>query len=190
MAELDEDHDGKLSYNEFLPFTVELLQALFAKQEMDHEREETEAEAREEVEEFLLHGMPRSELENMMMDIFQRADIDGSGSLDRNEFRECLKAAELGLTRKEVNAILSEVDENQDGNVSYTEFMPLCFNILVERFKVNTTSPSPSPSFPRGSNTHAIAYCGAHPSDNPTLPPYPFPPLPAPLSVYSSAVTG
>jgi hypothetical protein len=46
------------------------------------------------------------------------------------------RAAELGLTRKEVNAILSEVDENNDGEVSYEEFIPICFNILVERFKV------------------------------------------------------
>lgn len=42
----------------------------------------------------------------------------------------------MGLTRKEVNAILSEVDENHDGEVSYEEFIPICFNILVERFKV------------------------------------------------------
>jgi len=135
MAELDEDHDGKLSYNEFLPFTVELLQALHAKQEVNAAKEEDEAAARQEVEDFLLHGMPRAELESMMMEIFRRADVDGSGSLNRTEFRDCLKAAELGLTRKEVNAILSEVDENNDGQVSYAEFMPLCFNILVERFK-------------------------------------------------------
>ena len=25
--------------------------------------------------------------------------------------------------------------EDGDGNISYAEFMPLCFNILVERFK-------------------------------------------------------
>uniref|UniRef100_A0A061RQU4 Radial spoke protein 7 n=1 Tax=Tetraselmis sp. GSL018 TaxID=582737 RepID=A0A061RQU4_9CHLO len=71
----------------------------------------------------------------MMMNIFQRADADGSGKLNRTEFRDCLKAAELGLTRKEINAILTEVDEDHDGQVSYSEFMPLCFNILVERFK-------------------------------------------------------
>jgi len=27
------------------------------------------------------------------------------------------------------------VDQDGDGNISYAEFMPLCFNILVERFK-------------------------------------------------------
>lgn len=135
MSELDEDNDGKLSYTEFLPFTVELLQTMHAKQEMEMAREREEEAARGEVEDFLLHGMPRAELENMMREIFQRSDVDQSGSLSRKEFRECLKAAELGLTRKEVNAILSEVDENNDGEVSYEEFIPICFNILVERFK-------------------------------------------------------
>uniref|UniRef100_A0A061SBG2 Radial spoke protein 7 n=1 Tax=Tetraselmis sp. GSL018 TaxID=582737 RepID=A0A061SBG2_9CHLO len=135
MSELDEDHDGRLSYNEFLPFMVELLQTVFAKHEVEATRLEEEEEARQEVEEFLLHGMPRQQLEAMMMNIFQRADADGSGKLNRTEFRDCLKAAELGLTRKEINAILTEVDEDHDGQVSYSEFMPLCFNILVERFK-------------------------------------------------------
>jgi len=135
MSELDEDQDGKLSYTEFLPFTVELLQTLHAKHEVDAAKAREAESARHEVEDFLLHGMPRAELESMMLGIFQRSDVDGSGALSRREFRECLKAAELGLTRKEVNAILSEVDENHDGEVSYEEFIPICFNILVERFK-------------------------------------------------------
>ena len=53
----------------------------------------------------------------------------------RKEFSRCLKSAELGLTRKEINLLLCEVDENGDGLISYEEFVPLCFNILVERFK-------------------------------------------------------
>jgi len=39
------------------------------------------------------------------------ADGDGSGILDRKEFAKCLKASELGLSRKEVNLLMSEVDQ-------------------------------------------------------------------------------
>jgi hypothetical protein len=46
MSELDEDNDGKLSYTEFLPFTVELLQTMHAKQEMEMAREQEEEAAR------------------------------------------------------------------------------------------------------------------------------------------------
>jgi hypothetical protein len=35
--------------------------------------------------------------------------VDGSGQLSRKEFKEALKAAELGLTRKDINLILSQV---------------------------------------------------------------------------------
>lgn len=38
-----------------------------------------------------------------------QADVDGSGQLSRKEFKEALKAAELGLTRKDINLIMSQV---------------------------------------------------------------------------------
>mmetsp|Transcript_26603 Transcript_26603/g.66643 ORF Transcript_26603/g.66643 Transcript_26603/m.66643 type:complete len:341 (-) Transcript_26603:88-1110(-) len=99
------------------------------------EAEAAAADARAAVEMHLLHGVPREELETMMAGVFQAADADGSGTLDRKEFSSCLRASELGLSRKEINVLLSEVDIDGDGNISYEEFMPLCFNILVERFK-------------------------------------------------------
>lgn len=91
--------------------------------------------ARESVTMHLLHGISRDELEEMMRAAFAAADADGSGSLDRKEFARCLKHAQLSLTRKEINLLLLEVDTNVDGLISYDEFTPLCFNILVERFK-------------------------------------------------------
>ena len=66
---------------------------------------------------------------------FNRADKDGSGKLDRKEFRNCLKNSELGLTRREINTLMAYADEDGDGLISYEEFVPICFNILVERFK-------------------------------------------------------
>jgi Ca2+-binding EF-hand superfamily protein len=37
-----------------------------------------------------------------------QADVDKSGQLSRKEFKDALKAAELGLTRKDINLILSQ----------------------------------------------------------------------------------
>ena len=39
---------------------------------------------RENVERFMLYGLPKNELEDMMLHIFESADVDQSGSLDRN----------------------------------------------------------------------------------------------------------
>lgn len=135
MSEADENDDGVLEYREFVPVMVEIVHGIKAKEAAAREAEMEADEAREAVEMHLLHGMPREELEQMMAGVFQAADADGSGILDRKEFAKCLKSAELGLSRKEINVLLSEVDLDGDGNISYAEFMPLCFNILVERFK-------------------------------------------------------
>lgn len=135
MQEADENDDGVLEYREFVPVMVEIIHGLKAKAEAQAQAEDEEDEAREAVEMHLLHGMPREDLEAIMRAVFESADVDGSGALDRKEFSRCLKSAELGLTRKEINLLLCEVDENGDGLISYEEFVPLCFNILVERFK-------------------------------------------------------
>lgn len=142
MSEADENDDGVLEYREFVPVMVEIVHGLKAKEAASREAAREEDEAREAVEMHLLHGMPREELEAMMAGVFNAADADGSGVLDRKEFAKCLKASELGLTRKEINVLLSEVDADGDGNISYAEFMPLCFNILVDRFKDDVLAES------------------------------------------------
>jgi hypothetical protein len=58
-----------------------------------------------------------------------QADTDSSGQLSRKEFKEALKAAELGLTRKDINLILSQIDVDRNGLVSYEEFIPVCFQV-------------------------------------------------------------
>jgi Ca2+-binding EF-hand superfamily protein len=55
------------------------------------------------------------------------------GNPDHREFTKALKSAEVGLTKKEINLLLSEVDFNDDGVIEYAEFVPICFELLVER---------------------------------------------------------
>jgi len=135
MAEADEDGNGLIEYREFLPTMVGVIHAMNAKQIAAEQRESEDAETREKVENHLLHGIPKEELEAVMKAVFEEADTDGSGELSLAEFRQCLQSSELGLTRKEINLLLSECDSDGNGNISYSEFVPLCFNILVERFK-------------------------------------------------------
>ncbi|PNW81221.1 hypothetical protein CHLRE_07g347050v5 [Chlamydomonas reinhardtii] len=135
LAEADENDDDVIQYKEFLPIMVDILQSIKAKEQAKAMMHGVETMVRTEVETMLLHGLPQEELQALMLKVFKKADADGSGQLNRHEFKEALKAAELGLTRKDINLILSHIDVDRDGLVSYEEFIPVCFQVLVERFK-------------------------------------------------------
>jgi len=143
LAEADVNNDGEIDYAEFVPLAVELVQGACARAEQADASEEAEAAARVDAETFMLHGMDRAELEKMMMTIFQKADTDGSGSLGLAEFHNCIKEADLGFTRKEVNTLMHSVDLSNDGEVSYAEFVPLCFSLLVEIMKTELMQAQP-----------------------------------------------
>ena len=78
--------------------------------------------------------MPRKQVMELLQEIFERSDLDGNGTLSRSEFKSCMKDADLGFSRREVNVLMSRVDVTGDGLVSYAEFVPLCFELLVQMF--------------------------------------------------------
>lgn len=119
MAEADEDDDGMVGYTEFIPIAIDLIQSLYAKADVAKAEEQAKMSAREEAQHHMLHGMPRETLESIMRDIFAKADLDGSGVLSRKEFHTCIKEADLGLTRREINVIMAEVDADDDGTTRH-----------------------------------------------------------------------
>eukprot|EP00798_Chlamydomonas_sp_ICE-L_P028263 gene28263-31368_t len=135
LSEADGNADNVIEYKEFLPVMIEILQFIKVKEQTSSAMAKVESIVRHEVEDMLLHGLSREELQSLMQRIFKKADKDGSGALSFPEFKDCLKAAELGLTRKDINLIMSQVDVSKDNVISYEEFLPVCFEILVERFK-------------------------------------------------------
>jgi len=52
--------------------------------------------------------------------------------LSREQFKQALQNAELGLTRHEINGIMAEVDVNNDGVIDVSEFDSVFFEMLVE----------------------------------------------------------
>ncbi|GAX81847.1 hypothetical protein CEUSTIGMA_g9275.t1 [Chlamydomonas eustigma] len=135
LAEADENEDNVIEYKEFLPVMIDILQGLKATGQAQDMMGRADELVRGAVEDMLVHGMSKQELEALMRKVFIKADADQSGSLDRKEFRDALKAAKLGLTRRDINLIMSSADTDQDGLISYEEFIPVCFQVLVERFK-------------------------------------------------------
>merc|ERR1711988_787684 len=80
----------------------------------------------------LVHGMDKDQYKQLLVQYFRAHDTDNSGFLSRKEFKECMKNADLGLTRQEINALMSEIDVDGDGNISLEEFDNIFFEMLVE----------------------------------------------------------
>ena len=82
-------------------------------------------------EEFLLlmksrigHRDPEQELR----DAFAVFDSDGSGAIDRKELKRLMKKLGQALSEAEIDAMMNEVDENGDGEISFEEFKALMQN--------------------------------------------------------------
>jgi Ca2+-binding EF-hand superfamily protein len=131
MAEADENDDGVIEYEEFALVAAQVLEAIYAKMNYEYDQAMRKEEA-EDAAADLLRGLTENDLLDILKGVFQNADADGNGSLDRKEFANCLKDANLGFTKKEINVLMSEVDVDGDGIVTYEEFAPLAFQILVE----------------------------------------------------------
>merc|ERR1719327_907016 len=74
--------------------------------------------------------MSKEELTGCIDTMFQEIDTDNTGVLSRAHFVQALQAMELGLTRRELNAVMFQVDVDQDGFVSYREFTRFAFELL------------------------------------------------------------
>jgi len=134
MIECDENDDGCIEYNEFVPFMVQVLQAFKAKDQLGEQMQKEEEEATEMAEAILIKGMYQEEFLEQLGKSFLAADKDKNGVLDRKEFKTCLKFAVVGLTKREVNLLLSEADADMDGKISWQEFATKCYEIMVWHF--------------------------------------------------------
>jgi len=135
MAEADVNADGQIDYAEFVPLAVELVQGMYAKIDMRSTQDAQEERARIAASDYMLHGMSKDSLNAVILDVFKKSDKDNSGTLTIAEFHNCIREADLGLTRKEVNVLMHSVDVDMSGTITYEEFAPLCFDILVEILK-------------------------------------------------------
>lgn len=135
LAEVDSNEDGQIDYFEFVPLAVDLITSLQTKMEVKASADDQEERARLAANEYMLHGMSKDALNAVILDVFKKADKDNSGSLTIAEFHSCIREADLGLTRKEVNVLMHSVDVDVSGTITYDEFAPLCFDILVEILK-------------------------------------------------------
>jgi Ca2+-binding EF-hand superfamily protein len=127
MASADVNHDGVIQYEEFIPVAMSILGA--QQDSVDDFMGEQDEQA---VRQLLLEHGTRPQTERMMKKMFLFADNDCSGELDYQEFKNCINQMGLPLTAVQVTELMKLVDVNQDGMVSYEEFVPVAFELLVK----------------------------------------------------------
>ena len=54
--------------------------------------------------------------------IFNDMDEDGNGFVSQTEFRNAIRKLGLGLSSREIDQLLTKIDTNADGKISYPEF--------------------------------------------------------------------
>jgi hypothetical protein len=68
---------------EFVPAILDIIAVDESAEQASNKAKELVAAMRDNMQEFLLYGIPKQELEEAMMSMFKRADVDGSGQLDK-----------------------------------------------------------------------------------------------------------
>jgi Ca2+-binding EF-hand superfamily protein len=130
--QMDSDGSGSIDYKEFVQGAAQLLLLYAAQNQAALQTADEDVYAAAEAAEYVAHGMTAQEVEEIVQASWNAADADGSGFLDQKELKHFLKDLPIGLTKKEMNMIMMEVDANDDGLVSYESFMPLMHSCLFE----------------------------------------------------------
>jgi len=92
MAEMDQDKDGRITYEEFEAFAVRKG----------------------------LVPVTEDNVKDDMRDSFQVFDTDGDGKIDVSEFKAVM--SNIGMEEYEIQKMISEADTNKDGVIDYEEF--------------------------------------------------------------------
>jgi calcium-dependent protein kinase len=130
---LDENGDGRLSREELIKGMSEILPPTQAKAEVDKMMAEIDVDNNGfvEYEEFLKCSINKDMLlseENLKM-AFNLFDKDRSGKISANEIKQVLghAASNKGIPDVFWKQVLGEIDDNNDGEVSYSEFKKMMF---------------------------------------------------------------
>lgn len=72
---------------------------------------------------FVLNSSQKAEIDlDFFLSIFEKADADKSGEISGKELCKTLSDSGMTVTREGVNALLFQMDEDRDGNISREEF--------------------------------------------------------------------
>jgi len=79
----------------------------------------------------------RKDLSEEQIEVFKQAfdlfDADGSGVIDANELKEAMRALGFEVTKKQVDEMIEEVDQDGSGTIDLDEFIYMMKKKLVRK---------------------------------------------------------
>lgn len=64
-------------------------------------------------------------LTKALYEVFHKADVDQSGALSYSEFKDAFKNLSYGLNDNDIYTLISLADEDDDGQITWEEFVPI-----------------------------------------------------------------
>ena len=130
FAQMDKNNDGMLSKQEIKEGYEENFGVVIDDEEIDKmfAQIDTDGNGTIDYSEFLMATMNQKQLlsTERLKSAFKMFDKDGSGTISKEEIKEALGNIEDEMLEK----ILSEVDENSDGEISFEEFEKMMKNLV------------------------------------------------------------
>ena len=133
FAQMDKNNDGMLSKEEIKDGYEEHFGMAIDDEEIDKmfAAIDTDGNGTIDYSEFLMATMNEQQLlsKERLKGAFKMFDKDGSGTISKDEIREVLG----NIEEDTANLILSEVDENDDGEISFEEFEKMMKNLVSNK---------------------------------------------------------
>jgi calcium-dependent protein kinase len=135
FSALDKNSDGKLSREELVEGYKQIMGDLAAEEEVDRIMKIADADGSGEIDysEFVVATINKRKLlsDEKLVAAFALFDKDGSGSISANEIRDVLGVGK-NIDEKVWNEIITEVDGNGDGEISFEEFKTMMQKLLID----------------------------------------------------------
>jgi len=129
LAESDYDSDGKVSYDEFVPIAVEIIQTMLLKERVQEYNMDMNDELRFAAEQII--GMSASEVEALVHSAAAKPEV--GETLTRAQVKALLKSPVLGISRQQVSAAVSKLAfDGKAGTISVAALGGALHEVLIE----------------------------------------------------------
>ena len=113
---MDEDHSGTISVEEFTKALNELSISVSSEELTDFMQCDVSDDGQLDFDEF------RQFYSNRLRRVFDEIDTDHSGEIGRHELQRAFAKLGYNATEREVKAMVAEVDQDNNEQISFTEF--------------------------------------------------------------------